>query len=103
MVANLRSTARPAPCALATVSVVLLPKMHPHMLRHTHVTTPLNASLDLHDVHIIASHADPERPRATTEPEPTSTATPTTSTPPTSPAAPEHAVLPMIGCVILDR
>jgi integrase len=45
--------------ALATVSVVRLPPMHPHMLRHTYVTTMLDAGVDLRDVQIAARHADP--------------------------------------------
>ncbi|WP_410873380.1 tyrosine-type recombinase/integrase [Nocardia sp. A7] len=45
--------------ALAEVSVVRLPHMHPHMLRHTFVTTMLDAGIDLRDVQIAARHADP--------------------------------------------
>jgi integrase/recombinase XerD len=45
--------------ALATVSVVRVPRMHPHMLRHTYVTTMLDAGVDLRDVQIAARHADP--------------------------------------------
>ncbi|MGW5416923.1 tyrosine-type recombinase/integrase [Actinomadura geliboluensis] len=44
---------------LAADSVVRLPRMHPHMLRHTFVTTMLDASVDLRDVQIAARHADP--------------------------------------------
>ncbi|GAA0543685.1 tyrosine-type recombinase/integrase [Actinomadura livida] len=44
---------------LATASVVRLPRMHPHMLRHTFVTTMLDAGVDLRDVQIAARHADP--------------------------------------------
>jgi hypothetical protein len=80
MVANLRSTARPDPCALAAVSVARLPNMHPaHAVPHPH-------------------HRPPRRPRTTMRHNRARTnldATPTTSSPPTSPAAPEHAVLPM--------
>jgi hypothetical protein len=36
-----------------------LPWMHPHMLRHTFVTTMLDAGVDLRDVQIAARHADP--------------------------------------------
>jgi integrase/recombinase XerD len=36
-----------------------LPRMHPHMLRHTYVTTMLDAGVDLRDVQIAARHADP--------------------------------------------
>jgi site-specific recombinase XerD len=44
---------------LAETSVVRLPRMHPHMLRHTFVTTMLDAGVDLRDVQIAARHADP--------------------------------------------
>ncbi|MFP3964387.1 tyrosine-type recombinase/integrase [Actinomadura fulvescens] len=44
---------------LATQSVVRLPRMHPHMLRHTFITTMLDAGVDLRDVQIAARHADP--------------------------------------------
>ena len=44
---------------LAQTSVVRLPRMHPHMLRHTYVTTMLDAGVDLRDVQIAARHADP--------------------------------------------
>ena len=36
-----------------------MPRMHPHMLRHTYVTTMLDAGVDLRDVQIAARHADP--------------------------------------------
>ena len=44
---------------LATVAGVRLPRMHPHMLRHTFVPTMLDAGVDLRDVQIAARHADP--------------------------------------------
>ena len=44
---------------LAEVAGVRLPRMHPHMLRHTFVTTMLDAGGDLRDVQIAARHADP--------------------------------------------
>jgi integrase len=44
---------------LAQFAVVRLPRMHPHMLRHTFVTTMLDAGVDLRDVQIAARHADP--------------------------------------------
>ena len=44
---------------LARVAGVRLPRMHPHMLRHTFVTTMLDAGVDLRDVQIAAQHADP--------------------------------------------
>ncbi|WIM99890.1 site-specific integrase [Actinoplanes oblitus] len=36
-----------------------IPKMHPHMLRRTFVTTMLDAGVSLRDVQIAARHADP--------------------------------------------
>jgi integrase/recombinase XerD len=44
---------------LAEKAGVRLPRMHPHMLRHTFVTTMLDAGVDLRDVQIAARHADP--------------------------------------------
>lgn len=44
---------------LSEASIVRLPHMHPHMLRHTFVTTMLDAGVDLRDVQIAARHADP--------------------------------------------
>jgi integrase/recombinase XerD len=44
---------------LAEAAGVQLPRMHPHMLRHTYVTTMLDAGVDLRDVQIAARHADP--------------------------------------------
>lgn len=43
-------------------------RMHPHMLRHTYVTTMLDAGVDLRDVQIAARHADPGSRCATTGP-----------------------------------
>jgi len=42
------------------------------MLRHTFVTTMLDAGVDLRDVQIAARHADPAPPCATTAPARTS-------------------------------
>jgi site-specific recombinase XerD len=44
---------------LARVAGVRPPRMHPHMLRHTFVTTMLDAGVDPRDVQIAARHADP--------------------------------------------
>jgi site-specific recombinase XerD len=44
---------------LADTSGVRIAKPHPHMLRHTFVTTMLDAGVDLRDVQIAARHADP--------------------------------------------
>ena len=45
--------------ALAGDAGVSTARMHPHMLRHTFVTTMLDAGVDLRDVQIAARHADP--------------------------------------------
>jgi integrase/recombinase XerD len=60
---------------LADAAGIRLPRMHPHMLRHTFVTTMLDAGVSLRDVQIAARHADPRthhavRPRPQ-EPRPT--------------------------------
>jgi site-specific recombinase XerD len=44
---------------LAAIAGVRMPQMHPHMLRHTFVTTMLDAGVPLRDVQIAARHADP--------------------------------------------
>ena len=44
---------------LAAEAGVSTARMHPHMLRHTFVTTMLDAGVDLRDVQIAARHADP--------------------------------------------
>src|SRR5919201_1368971 len=44
---------------LAKVAGIRIPRMHPHMLRHTFVTTMLDAGVSLRDVQIAARHADP--------------------------------------------
>src|SRR5260221_3340918 len=44
---------------LAEVAGVRITRSHPHMLRHTYVTTMLDAGVDLRDVQIAARHADP--------------------------------------------
>jgi integrase len=45
---------------LAGTAGIRMPKMHPHMLRHTFVTTMLDAGVSLRDVQIAARHADPK-------------------------------------------
>jgi hypothetical protein len=55
----------------------------PHMLRHTVVTTMLDAGVILRDVQIAARHADPRTTMRYDGAARTSTATPTTSSPPT--------------------
>jgi len=44
---------------LADTAGVRIARAHPHMLRHTFVTTMLDAGVDLRDVQIAARHADP--------------------------------------------
>lgn len=44
---------------LAEVAGLEIGHLHPHMLRHTFVTTMLDAGVDLRDVQIAARHADP--------------------------------------------
>jgi integrase/recombinase XerD len=44
---------------LAETAGIQVTKAHPHMLRHTFVTTMLDAGVDLRDVQIAARHADP--------------------------------------------
>jgi site-specific recombinase XerD len=44
---------------LAQHAGVRITRPHPHMLRHTFVTTMLDAGVDLRDVQIAAQHADP--------------------------------------------
>ena len=44
---------------LAAATGMRMPPIHPHMLRHTYVTTMLDAGVDLRDVQIAARHADP--------------------------------------------
>jgi site-specific recombinase XerD len=68
---------------------VNMARTHPHMLRHTFVTTSFDAGVDLRDVQIAARHADPAPPCGTTAPARTWTATSITSSPPTWPPEPE--------------
>ena len=44
---------------LAATAHIQVGRAHPHMLRHTFVTTMLDAGVDLRDVQIAARHADP--------------------------------------------
>jgi site-specific recombinase XerD len=43
---------------LQKIAGVRIARMHPHMLRHTFVTTMLDAGVDLRDIQIAACHAD---------------------------------------------
>jgi integrase/recombinase XerD len=59
---------------LAEAAGIQIARAHPHMLRHTYVTTMLDAGADLRDVQIAARHADPrttmryENPRVLHQP-----------------------------------
>ncbi|GAA3388760.1 site-specific integrase [Cryptosporangium minutisporangium] len=44
---------------LAATAGIRMPRMHPHMLRHTFVTTMLDAGVSLRDTQIAALHAGP--------------------------------------------
>ena len=44
---------------LAQTAGIYVARTHPHMLRHTFVTTTLDAGVDLRDVQIAARHAGP--------------------------------------------
>jgi integrase/recombinase XerD len=73
---------------LALTAGVTTARMHPHMLRHTYVTTMLDAGVDLRDVQITARDADPRTTMRYDTAAKTSTDTPTTFSPPTWPPAP---------------
>jgi integrase/recombinase XerD len=80
-------------------STGLQAKVHPHMLRHTFVTTMLDAGVDLRDVQIAARHADPRttmRSARESGPAPTWTGTRTTSWPPTCPQQPDQPTSPRL-------
>jgi len=74
---------------LAEAAGIQIARAHPHMLRHTWVTTMLDAGADLRDVQIAARHADPRTTMRYDRPATTWTATRTTSWPPTWPPAPD--------------
>src|SRR4029079_2487154 len=44
---------------LAEAAGIQIARAHPHMLRHTYITTMLDAGADLREVQIAARHADP--------------------------------------------
>jgi integrase/recombinase XerD len=61
---------------LAEAAGVHITRPHPHMLRHTFVTTMLDAGVDLRDVQIAARHADPRTTMRYDRARKTSTVTP---------------------------
>jgi integrase/recombinase XerD len=70
----------------AQAAGVRLPRIHPHMLRHTFVTTMLDAGMDLRDLQIAARHADPRTTMRYDRPRKNLDRHPTTSSPPTWPS-----------------
>jgi hypothetical protein len=83
---------------LAQTCGLKLPRMHPHMLRHTFVTTMLDAGVDLRDVQIAARHADPRTTMRYDRARNNLDRHPTTSSPPTWPPAPDWCpTLPRSG------
>jgi integrase len=78
---------------LAQAAGIQIARAHPHMLRHTYVTTMLDAGADLRDVQIAARHADPRTTMRYDRPARTWTAIPTTSWPPTWRPAPDPACI----------
>jgi site-specific recombinase XerD len=76
---------------LAETAGVRITRPHPHMLRHTFVTTMLDAGVDLRDVQIAARHADPRTTMRYDRARKIWIGTRTTSSPPTWPPAPDRA------------
>jgi integrase len=76
---------------LAETAGVRITRPHPHMLRHTFVTTMLDAGVDLRDVQIAARHADPRATMRYDRARKNLDRHPTTSWPPTWPPEPDPA------------
>jgi site-specific recombinase XerD len=84
---------------LAEAAGAPITRPHPRMLRHTFVTTMLDAGVDLRDVQIAARHADPRTTMRYDRPARTSTGTPTTSSLPTWPLAPDSTASHSSKCI----
>jgi integrase/recombinase XerD len=80
---------------LARHAGVPITRPHPHMLRHTFVTTMLDAGLACAMSRSPPATPIPARPCAMTGPARTWTATPTISSPPTWPPAPDATASPV--------
>jgi integrase/recombinase XerD len=87
---------------LSETSGIRMPRMHPHMLRHTFVTTMLDAGVSPRDVQIAARHADPKTTMRYDRARKTSTATPTTSLSRTWPPEPDQPRRAQVELVIPD-
>jgi len=75
---------------LAETAGIRIARTHPHMLRHTFVTTSFDAGVDLRDVQIAARHADPRTTMRYDRARKNLDRHPTTSSLPTWPPAPDH-------------
>ena len=80
---------------LASNAGVRIARTHPHMLRHTFVTTMPGAGAGLRDVQIAARHADPRTTMRYDRHARTPAVTPTTSSPPTWPPERKASTSPM--------
>ncbi|MFB9318290.1 tyrosine-type recombinase/integrase [Cryptosporangium minutisporangium] len=68
---------------LATTAGIRMPRTHPHVLRHTLVTTMLDAGVSLRDIQFAARHADPRTTMRYDRARKNLDRHPTTSSPPT--------------------
>ena len=75
-----------------------MPRMHPHMLRHTFVTTMLDAGVSLRDVQIAARHADPRTTMRYDRARKNLDRHPTTSWPRTWPPGHSQPLAPLPSC-----
>ena len=88
---------------LAQAAGIQVTRGHPHMLRHTYVTTMLDAGADLRGVQIAARHADPRTTMRYDRARSNLDATPTTSWPPTWRPAPDPACVSSGRCPTLPK